>query len=535
MMNTYLRFSQFIKSLFFPEDKKGSQIYFIVDENIISSACKEMGLEDNKEIFINIKIFMEKDSYNSLSIESILGVIAIQLYAASKRERKNNHTERAFIPILQEIISLEKAELNNWLKNWQDKFWQFLFDWCDRNNYYIPRVSAKTGKDRNVQYPKKLAQFTLNREGLKRFGNIFVEYNLSVGEDISEDDFWKIIPKKDLFKKEVLLNRTKKILESEDSNVVVAYSQIYNYYLDWDGSVFTENENKNKKTSSKRPRYSLHLAGNETNPFVAIEVRDEYDTKIDELNLCNNLASFIKQYYKFKRENIILFKRNEVYDNSWDETRFLQQDEDGIAILFYPLSFEYEDLNKRDKIKIFPKHSIIKITKIDNKFYTTPTFYRLEGGLKIDTNTYLNDALPYLNLDNPCKYWINNRYFETPCPVSINLKEYIDEGDNIIHLQKKNCGREKISLTVKRIIRDEKIWSNSFNKWVIKKTNTPLWITASDSEKGIVGLNFVEYSSLDNSTSLKTTLRRWVDTYKGIGNLEEKNIAIKQLNNLLKP
>ena len=182
-MNTYLRFSQFIKSLFFPEDKKGSQIYFIVDENIISSACKEMGLEDNKEIFINIKIFMEKDSYNSLSIESILGVIAIQLYAASKRERKNNHTERAFIPILQEIISLEKAELNNWLKNWQDKFWQFLFDWCDRNNYYIPRVSAKTGKDRNVQYPKKLAQFTLNREGLKRFGNIFVEYNLSVGEE----------------------------------------------------------------------------------------------------------------------------------------------------------------------------------------------------------------------------------------------------------------------------------------------------------------------------------------------------------------
>lgn len=534
-MNTYLRFSQFIKSHFFPEDKKGSQTYLIVDENVISSACRDMGLEDNKEIFISIKIFMEKDYYNGLSIETVLGVIAIQLYAASNRERTNDHTERTYRPILQEIISCKEADLDKWLIKWQDIFWQTLFDWCDRNNFYLPRVSTKTGKDRYVQYPKKLAQFTLNREGLKRFGNIFIDYNLSVGEDISEDDFWRIIPKENLYKEKILLIRTKKILERKDSNVAVAFSQIYNYYLDWDGSEFIEDTKLKKKSYTTKKKFSIHLAGNGTNPFVTIEARDEYDTKIEELNLCYNLASFIKQYYKFKRENIIVFKQNEEYDNSWDETRYLQQEEKGIAILFYPLPLEYEYLKERTKIKIFPKHSIINITKLDHKFYTTPRFYRLEGGLKIDTNTYLKDALPNLILDNPCKYWINNRYFETSCPVSINLNEYIHEGDNIIHLQKNDSGREKILLTVKRIIREEKVWSNSFNKWIIKKSNTPLWISSSDSDKGIVGLNFADYSSSSNSTLQKTTLRRWLDTYKGIENQEEKNIAIKQLNNLLKP
>lgn len=333
-MKLYKYLTEHVIKTFLTEDKKGEYVALVIDEQFMKNIAYKLDLSLD-EFISKLKSRLYYNCCNEdKDLNFAFAAITLQLYAASKCETDidEKYSAKAYNPKLKEILNFSDNELYNWYKIYQERVWTIFYNWCSANNFIVqqPLYSRK----KYVQYPLELSKYTLNREDLKYIASIFHRYKIQPNEDIYYSNFWKILNAKFDFNN--LNNRIQRVFnavyEDTQSYNIVEF-QIYNYFLDWDGEYIDPYRQSVRKIISNNA-YRLHLLNKDN--YLWIDIRKEDGSRIDRLQVGNYLKESLKGYYSFRREGIIIFQRCEYGDfNYWDETRFIENNEDiGIAIVF---------------------------------------------------------------------------------------------------------------------------------------------------------------------------------------------------------
>lgn len=513
----FSKFGEYIIDTYFSEAQKGEEIFPIIDEYYIQQFCSLHKINKAELIRFLNNTYIHRVNYRS-NINEIIGFIGIQLYAASKMENKGAYSSTNFRDRICErsILNIELTEWQQWATENQDAIWSRYYEWCKRNDFIISNICRpRKGKDRYVQYPKVHSELVLNREDLKRIAYIFVQNHLMPDEDISETDFWKTIQKYKISYSSYCSSRASKIIHE---NSEIAYKQIYQFYLLWDGEYIDGNKTK----KSKSCLYELHLL--HTNDEWSIDITNSENGRlIENVRLDDNKILFkIRKYYTFKYSNIILFSKNGTYDDYWDEQRFVE--EDGLA-LYFNASSNFTRYHQSDVIRRFDKAVLVKLSNkksIYQDFFATERPYSLVGGIKIGTNTYLSGCPPLLELRKDIHVWLDGKAFA--CKIGMNIF-HLSEG----HHQIKVRGYKKIDLVLKPAKPDISFWKE-IHKWDIKKNGPPTW-SLSNCANGIIGLDFSEYTTqIAEGNQQGDPLTEWckISLFRlRQNNIECNNIAVK--------
>lgn len=491
----------------------GSVVAFVVDQTYIDRFCIQAKVSEF-DLMKSVKSSLWT-SYYSPKITQVKGILAIQLYAASKRANSNGITTKNYRDRLVQVLDWDIDRLQEWMVNNQDKYWKTLYEWCDHQGFIIAKSYPKFGAGRYVQYPVQQAERVFTEEELLYLACSFNDYNLKPGEDIDEKSFWKIVSK-------VRLSRyannyhARNILNSYDY-CADGYVQIYNYYLRWDGTFKSLYSAKNSKTSAIK--YDLYLDGG----YKFFDVRDEDFKRISRIDINNFNIQELQKYYTFKREGFILLKKNDIYDNYWEETRYLQDEELGLAIQFRNLSnkrYIYGNpVFQNSKIEIFevnPKNA-------SSGLYTETRYYSLEGGLKIARRKYLIGSAPLLLVNKRTKFWIDGVTNETTKDENVFTLP-LDLGHHYI----KFPNQPKIEFDIVDAKPIEHDWKEKYNKWHIVRDND-IW-QSELVDIGIVGLNFS--SMLSKKEEVSNVLSEWAK-YHVLNKLpKNKNKVLSLIKNI---
>ena len=182
----------YVRKYFFTDEKKGEYVYPIIDSSFINQYCHYAGLEKSNFLLSlghDKAVFLTDDS----PIEVVLGIIAIQLYAASKMENADGFTAANYRQRICECLGIDTSDWQNWVKDNQDYVWSRYYAWCEDESFLIDNpCRSREGKDRYVQYPKVHSAQVLNREDLKRFAAEFIAKGIVPNEDLSQDELWNI-------------------------------------------------------------------------------------------------------------------------------------------------------------------------------------------------------------------------------------------------------------------------------------------------------------------------------------------------------
>ena len=512
-MATTLLFKQFcdyVDNTIFSEENMGAVVAFVIDKNYIERFCEVNGTTE-RELMLAVKDSLWS-SYLSPSLQQIKGILAIQLYAASKRANSNGLTSVNYRDRLVQVLDWDIELLQDWMVNNQDRYWKKLYDWCDEKGFIIAKSYPKYGAGRYVQYPTQQAERVFTEEELLYIACYFYDSKLSPGEDISEKSFWKIIDKFRLCRY-ANSSHAKNILYSNEY-CKDGYIQIYNYFLRWDGTYKSLSDYKKRSISAQLD--DLYI----DEDFSNIEIRDEMFNITNRIGINELTINKIKGLYKFKREGFILFKRNDIYDNYWEETRFLSGQEEGIAIRFVGSGRNYVS-----GIPFF-RSSNIEIYKVnvDNakpELYTEEKYYFLEGGLKIARMQYILGAAPLLRVNKPTKFWIDGVVNEAKGDSTL-FRLPLEVGHHYI----KFPNQPKLEFTIVEPIVKEHIWSDKYNKWKINRKDG-LW-ESIEIDEGIIGLDFSCMHG--KSTDKYNPLSSWANFYVFGKERPCNNIVIKLLN-----
>lgn len=98
----------------------------------------------------------------------VKGVLAIQLYAATKREDTGEISSSNYRERLCQILNLDiYQELKPWMETNQDNFWAAFYSWCRKNDFQIVEYRPSPGPWRYVQYPVQQASRVFTQKDLK--------------------------------------------------------------------------------------------------------------------------------------------------------------------------------------------------------------------------------------------------------------------------------------------------------------------------------------------------------------------------------
>lgn len=527
----FIKFCKYVDESIFPKENRGESVAFIVDQTFIDDFCKKHFVSE-EALLIDVRINFNKTSKaNHLHVK---GILAIQLYAATKREDSGIISASNYRERLCQILNWDiYQDLKPWMENNQDDYWAALYSWCKKNDFHIVPYRPNHGPWRYVQYPVQQAARVFTQKDLKTIAYYFVKLNLKPGEDISEDDFWNILQKRRLPGYVYTSHHGRRLVENQDY-LPDAYKQVYNFYLRWDGKYL--DIERNQYSQVPKEQYFLYLSENRH-----VDIRDKDMKLITQIEWDYFSKSSIKPFYSFKRDNIILFRKNEDYEGYWEETRYLQsQDEDsqtifedGIAIVFKDKNNVYRYSSTYPFLHLTPIYvnNRIKIYRLQHShnlayFYTKKKFFGLEGGLKVGRMQFLFGAAPSLYISKESLFLIDGK--ESPKkPVNgyLNLN-FLSPGCHEI----KFPGFKKIEFT---IIRPELInpsWEGSYTKWLFSCKDIQ-WI-ATKSEEGIVGLDYSIFINKVKTETDTSIITRWAQLHlTGKRTTNDKNIALKLLNN----
>lgn len=517
MADIFRSFCSFIKQEFFSTDAVGEEVSFAVDKYTIQKFC--IGNNSSEVELINSA---RKDFWKySHTQEQILGILAIQLYAASLRKEEYLYSSRNYTIRLRELLNWDDNDWKKWMYARQDEYWETFYNWCTEQGFYIQRCKPFDGPGRFVQYPIEHSKTVFTEEDLLYISNCFVENHLFPGEDISYCEFNRIIGHYDI-------ERTIKNPEVKHALRVLDYSlckddylrQVYNFYLRWDGK---SKERLTQKTISA-PNESVASQLYMTEDLKTLEFRTK-DMVLQEPKLCIDNLSYntIKSRYSFRRKNksVIIFKRDDIYDNYWQETRFLEPGSVGRAIVFRQQSSRY--FPQKTILKSTNSITIIEISKENDPFdcYSEEKPFSIIGGLKIGRDKYLLGAGPTIRVSKNIPFWINGERHE-----GIGDYQIIQHGRNIVKFR----DYKSIEINIVAHTDQRHIWRDNYTKWILNRGKA-LW-EPSKKEGKVVGLDFSDLIPAEDTN--KGVLTRWA-RYHLLRERKSKehNIAIKQLINNL--
>lgn len=522
-MNCNKLFAEYVIETFLTNDKKGEFAALVIDEQFIESTASKLNITPN-ELVESLRKHAYYRYYSTNTDFSVtIAAIALQLYAASKRQTDDEYSAEAYNPRLCEILRCDISYLQSWYRDNQTSIWQEFYKWCRNHNFQVQECLPRENKNKYIQYPLELARYLLNRDDLKYIASIFKKYRLEPYEDIFYSDFWKILDIRFDFRR--LNSHIPKVFDAvyqDTNNYDIVKSQIYNYYLTWNGDNIDFESLRTQRAKSK-DSYNLHLS--DKDGTYRIDVRKDDDSKVAGFQLDLNLIQDLEGYYSFRREGIIIFQRDYNGDlNYWDETRFIEdKDSIGMAVVF----------NNSQRIKFYGSNVLfryrdiavyeIRYNHLMSEFYSDgEKSYTLLGGLRVSRNTYLVGGDPIWRVLKDCDCLIDGNTH------SIEKGDHIfdlEEGDHIIKFPKSR--NIKITITPTRKRTDE--WINKRCKWEVDRKHD-LW-RSSETDFGIVGLNFECYSKTNNQCS---PLQNWMKLHQNVSIKPTRNIALKLLKNINK-
>ena len=519
-------FCHYVDEHIFSKENMGSYVSFVVDQSFVDDFCKEHCTTENALMHSvrNSLWYYHHDHY------TIKGIVAIQLFAASKRANSEGLTVKNYRDRLSQVVDWDINDLQRWMETYQENLWLSLYKWCDDNYYQITRCSPRTGTGRYVQFPVNQALRVFTEEDLLYIAECFVDNHLFPGEDITQREFWKIISRYSLYRY-LKTNHANNVIHNSASDEDYL-SQIYNYYLRWDGK-YKSREKIDRADPQLNDTYAYL-----TDDLTTLELRDE-DLKLLHGYPINNVRySDLRNQLHFKRKGFLLFKKDDVYDNRWQEVRYIDANEEdytedsgmyGVAIGFKNfIDSKVEYKLKYCKVLWESKSLVVyKITRrsLTEDFFTEKRSYELFGGLKIGRNTYLKGATPILRLLKPSMVWIDGKAVKEDAVDGDYSLNYLEIGSHSIKLP--NARKIKIDVVDSAVSIAE--WQDNYNKWQIGK-RPAIW-QSEKLEQGIVGLDFSFIGESDFALNESTT-KRWAKALAfGAYHREEKNIAIKLTKN----
>ena len=284
----FSKFCQFIDERIFSEDNIGSSVAFVVDKALINEFCKRNGVDEHE--------LMHAVRYNlysySRNITHIKGILAIQLYAASKRANSGGITVKNYRDRLSQVLlDWDMNDLQRWMEDHQELYWETFYDWCDSHFFFVAKCKRKTGAGRYVQYPIMQSQCVFTEEDLKYIACAFVDYDLLPGEDISETDFWRVLDRYSL----ISYFKTRHSHEVRDnSRSDEDYKrQIFNYYLRWDGEYKLGYNSAVKRQTAKEADEFIYL----TDDFSKLQFRNSNLKLTKEIDVSKLTYSHISRLY----------------------------------------------------------------------------------------------------------------------------------------------------------------------------------------------------------------------------------------------
>ena len=497
----FSKFCQFIDERIFSEDNIGSSVAFVVDKALINEFCKRNGVDEHE--------LMHAVRYNlylySRNITHIKGILAIQLYAASKRANSGGITVKNYRDRLSQVLlDWDMNDLQRWMEDHQELYWETFYDWCDSHFFFVAKCKRKTGAGRYVQYPIMQSQCVFTEEDLKYIACAFVDYDLLPGEDISETDFWRILDRYSL----ISYFKTRHSHEVRDnSRSDEDYKrQIFNYYLRWDGEYKLGYNSAVKRQTAKEADEFIYLTGD----FSKLQFRNSNLKLTKEIDVSKLTYSHISRLFSFKHKGLILFKKDDIYDNYWQECRYLDQNDDedikeeGIALVFtnqcnHRIIYKSELLIKRyANISIYR----VKYSYSTSDLYAEKRFYSLEGGLKIGRYSYLLGAGPSLVVTRKSRFWIDGKPNDASKDETFDLSG-LDTGTHSIRFP----NYKRIEFEIVRHDALHPQWLDSYNKWNIDLEGS-LWESVN-IDNGIVGLDYTSIPQNIQSGLKGSVLNRW--------------------------
>lgn len=511
----YTSFCNFIDAQFFSEDNMGMSVSFVVDKALIAEFCKKNGITEGMLLdAVRVNLY----SY-SKDIKHIKGILAIQLYAASKRANSGGVTVKNYRNRLSQVLNWDINDLQRWMEENQEYYWESFYAWCDAHYFFVAKCKRKTGVGRYVQYPLMQSYCVFTEEDMKYIACAFVDSNLYPGEDITYQDFWRNICRYGIIR----YFRTKHSRDVlENSRTEDEYlRQIFNYYLRWNGEYKKDDNSNNFKQGGIDKDEFLYLNAD----FSQLQIRNSRLSLLKKIDMTKLTLMDVRGEFNFKHEGLILFKKDDVYEGYWQETRYIEKGEEGVAIVFT----DYFNIAKT--ALLIKKYANVSVCKIKESFvthdlYTEKRFYSLLGGLKVGRTTYLLGAGPKLVLTQECKFWIDGKPIKnTNSDERIDLSS-LKSGIHIIRFP--NFKRIVFEVIMPKVSSHK--WLDKYNKWAIdKKAN--LWNSENQPE-GIVGLDFTVIPQNDDEIK-GPVLERWGKMHIwGSKQINENNIAIKVLLNI---
>lgn len=524
--DVFRTFCYYVDEHIFSKENLGSYVALVVDQSFIDNFCKENHTTESA-LMHDVRKTLCCCYRDHLTIK---GIVAIQLFAATKRANTDGLTVNNYRDRLSQVLNWDIDDLQKWMIAYQEDIWLSLYRWCDNNYYQITKCKPRTGKGRYVQFPVHQALRVFTDEDFLYIAKIFVDNNLYPGEDITQTEFWKIINKRSL--SNYYVTRHSKDVVSNSVYPEDYLLQIYNFYLRWNGKYKFREE-----VVHTNPAFN-DVYGYLTEDLTTVELRDENLKLQRKFSLDAMKYSDIYLYFPFKWKGLLLFQRDDVYENRWREVRYIATECDyteesekyGLALCFkneIPFSLEY----KMKGCEILFENKNIIIYKILRKsstkdFFTEKRIYELYGGLKIGKNAYLQGALPILRLHKPSIVWIDGKMVEEGSISGDYSLNNLTIGSHYIKFP--NIKRIMIDVVETSVsIQD---WQDTYNKWNIKKK--PAMWQNQNLDQGIVGLDFSFLSDLDTAIDESVT-KRWAKAFVfGQFHDKENNIAINLMKKI---
>lgn len=309
LIEIFNTFCRYVDKEIFSEENIGSYVAFVIDQAFIKQFCRTYSISEY-ELMSSVKAcIFQRD------ILSIKGIIAIQLYAASKRAYSDGITARDYRDRLAQVLNWDIKEVQKWFQDYQEQSWELLYQWCDSHFYYITKCERKKNTGKYVQYPVKQALCVFTDEDLKYIAAAFVDKNLQPGEDIQEKDFWRLLNNN--ITSYIGTNHGKDVITKSISEKDYK-TQIFNFYLRWDGKFKIKNNQHIQAIDTDICKYYLYIRKS----YKQIEVRTNNLTLIHAISLADLSSIALKKYYNFKRDGVIVFKKDDIYEDTWQETRY---------------------------------------------------------------------------------------------------------------------------------------------------------------------------------------------------------------------
>lgn len=516
MTDPYSTLGRYTIDTFFADDKRGDVVFPIIDEYFMARFCKVNGCSIS-DFFGSIQRSYRIYYISASSrIEEILGLIAIQLYAASKMETSDGFSSSNFRDRIcaEDVLNLNLKEWQQWAVGNQDGIWRKYYQWCDKKSFVIVnKCEPRDGKDRYVQYPKVHASLILNRQDLKSIAYNFVEKGLSPNEDLTEKEFWSLIGKQ--HEKYYYSNRATRIINSDRD---MANEQIYQYFLLWKGEYLTPFcYGSGTKEKTKKAQYSINLYHGDNDEWFIDIMGIENGNLIKEVQLtANQSLEFLKPYYTLKQTNVIVFQKDPDYDSLWNETRYVE-DYDSEALLLEYIGEYGARYSGRHVIASIGRFRIVRINPESyGKFYGEKRPYSIVGGLKVNPGTYIVGAPPLLITKKAMIFWIDGKRFDT-----------LDEEEtHILHLdigvhQIKVRGYKAKEICMVDINAEINPWKDN-PRWSLTRHRPCCWQITDAGD--VIGMDF---SHCVNDTPVESPLKKWCADI--LYNTSESNLNLLNL------